>query len=714
MPRMTERLGAGKLCIFRLGDCLSRVPARFELPRFLASPRARLITLSVLAGVAAGVAASALAAALHFGTAAVIGRFVDLGGAEVLRFEPALLLLPAIGGLLSGLIVQRIAGLPVQQGTDQMVLAFHRHDGVLPLRGPAIRAVAAVGVISFGGSAGPEGPIAGLGAAIGSSVGALLRLTPRDRRALLIAGCAAGVGAIFHCPLGGALFATSVLYRRPEFEGGALVPAFVASASGYATFSTLSGSGTYLFRDAHELVLASALEMPVYVALGIACGAAAALFGASYRRVEAFFAARERVPVWLRPALGGLATGAIACLLPQVMDSQYRMIQNALTGELFAGGANAHGAVGWAALLAAIVAAKCVATSFTVGSGGAGGVLGPSLFLGGAVGASLGALLQGLAPELGSEPLRQALIPVGMAGVLAASMRTPIAAMVMVIEMTGSSGLIVPLMLVVVISYGVGRRYGLVTEQLASPADSPTHAGDLLVSLLERVLVGEAVRSVWPAVVERATPLARIVASLPSGQPPTAIVVENGRVQGVISFAELRHIVDEAELLPIAIAADLMTPRFESLAPDETLYSALAVFERSGAEALPVIGDDGELLGVLTRGAVHDVVSQRLAAVREDLLKEHRGLAAIDEYGQLAHLLSGLPPAGAGQIERVPVAPEWIGRSLGEIAFRGARGATVLAVHTADKRFLCPPDPSRALVAGDRLVLLSAAEDAEA
>jgi K+/H+ antiporter YhaU regulatory subunit KhtT len=117
---------------------------------------------------------------------------------------------------------------------------------------------------------------------------------------------------------------------------------------------------------------------------------------------------------------------------------------------------------------------------------------------------------------------------------------------------------------------------------------------------------------------------------------------------------------------------------------------------------------------VLTRAAVHDIVAQRLAAVREDLLKEHRGLSAIDELGQLAHLLSGLPPEGAGRIERVPVAPEWIGRSLREIAFRSARGATVLAVHTADKRFLCPPDPSRALAAGDRLVLLSAgdAEDA--
>jgi CBS domain-containing protein len=228
------------------------------------------------------------------------------------------------------------------------------------------------------------------------------------------------------------------------------------------------------------------------------------------------------------------------------------------------------------------------------------------------------------------------------------------------------------------------------------------------VSLLERLRVADVARSVWPAVVEPATPLARIVASLPSGAPPTAIVAEHGRVRGVISFAELRSVVDEAELLHIAIAADLMTPRFDALAPDDNVYDALGVFERSGAEALPVTGKEGVLLGVLTRGDVHEAVSQRLAAAREDLLREHVGLAAIAEHGELAHLISGLPPADAGRIERVPVAAEWIGRSLREIDFRRARGGTVLAVHTADQRFLCPPDPGRALAAGDRLVVLAA------
>lgn len=674
-------------------------------------PRARLNLLSALAGIAAGAAAAALAGLLHFGAESLIGRFAELGGPEVFTPSWALLLLPAVGGLVSGLVVQRIAALPPQQGTDQMVTAFHARDGVLPLRGPSIRAAAAAWVISCGGSAGPEGPTAGLGAAIGSSIGQRFGVKPRERRSLLIAGCAAGVGAIFHCPLGGALFATSILYRRPEFEGSALVPAFVASAAGYATYTLLAGFDAYLFERADQLVFRGALDLPAYLLLGLACGGAAVLFGTTFRRLRGFFSRLAGVPLWLRPALGGLATGAVACALPQVMDGEYRLIQDALDGSLFQSSIGGERSpLVWAALFAAIVVGKCVATGFTAGSGASGGLLGPSLFLGGAVGAALGALAQAAFPNADLEPLRQALIPVGMGGVLAGTMRVPIAAIVMVVEMTGSYGLIVPLMLVTVMAFGVARRHGVVDGQLASAADSPTHAGDLLVNLLEQVHVRD-VAAKWPAVVSRSTPLAQIVSQLPKRQPATAVVVDGGRVRGVISFAELRQLVSESELMPIAIAEDLMSARFDSVAESDTLYDALEKLERARAEALPALDAEGRFRGMLTRSAAYAHVSRKLAAVRKDLLREHAGLAAFEEHSQLAQLVAGLPAAETSRIDHVPVAPEWIGRSLREIDFRRARGATVLAVHTADKRFLCPPDPARNLEAGDRLVLLGSGEE---
>jgi len=216
-----------------LTNLLSRIPT--PMARWT-----RLLGLASLVGVLAGLAAAALEYGLHEGSRFLVGRFTDLGQARVLEFRPELLLLPALGGLIAGLLVHWLCPRLAGHGTDLLIRAFHRRGGVMPLRGPAVNATAAIGVISCGGSAGPEGPIAALGAAIGSSLGGALSLTPRERRIMLIAGCGAGVGAIFQCPLGGALFAVSVLYREPDYETDAIIPAFVASVIGFVlSFSSI-------------------------------------------------------------------------------------------------------------------------------------------------------------------------------------------------------------------------------------------------------------------------------------------------------------------------------------------------------------------------------------------------------------------------------------------------------------------------------------------
>jgi hypothetical protein len=163
-----------------------------------------------------------------------------------------------------------------------------------------------------------------------------------------------------------------------------------------------------------------------------------------------------------------------------------------------------------------------------------------------------------------------------------------------------------------------------------------------------------------------------------------------------------------SEELPAAvIAADVMSAPSAELAPDDTLYEALSRLERSGADALPVLDPrDGSFLGVLTRAAVHERVVGHLAHVREQLLREHSGLAAFEEQSQLVSLLSGLPSPEAGTIVRVPVEPALVGRSLREADFRRTRGGVVLAIQCADHRVISPPDPSRPLRADDRLVVL--------
>lgn len=678
-----------------------------------ASRYARPIALAVGVGAVAGLAALALQLALHFGSELVIGRFTDLGGPAVLELRWALLLLPAAGGLLSGVVVQQIAGESFGHGTDQMVHAFHRQDGHFSLRAPAVKATAAVAVISFGGSAGPEGPIAALGAAIGSKCSRIFGGSARDRRILLVAGCAAGVGALFGCPLGGALFATSILYQRPEFEGSALVSAFVASAVSYSVFVTLGGSGAHVLADTEGLAYSGVAELPVYLALGLSCALVAMFFAASLRGVESGFARLGWMPAWSKPALGGLLTGALACLLPQVMDGQYVFVQNAFDGLIFVGmGANPRPDwLVWAGLLALIALAKCVATSFTVGSGGAGGVLGPSVFIGGIVGAALGALVEGLQPGFLPVEVRRALIPVGMAGVLSAAMRTPLAAMVIVMEMTGSFGLIVPLMIVSMSAYLVGGRVGLVRGQVPTAADSPAHAGDAVVQLLERTRVDQCMDRDMALSVERGTPLESLIRSLREGAPGDVPVVDRGKLVGRIALAELHQHVDDAHLASVVVADDVMQVRPFALHPADDLYSAVAAFQERALEAIPVVGTEGAargvLLGVLTRAHVHARVEEFFAHGREQLLREHEGLAALAEEGRAARLLDPLALPEHGRIQRLRVAADLAGKSLSELDFRRSRGAEVLAIQTAAGGFLCPPDPRRPLAPDDVLLLLS-------
>jgi chloride channel protein, CIC family len=666
----------------------------------------RTLGLAVLVGWLSGLAALALATGLRSGADLLIGRFAAPGSAHVFRFRWQILLLPAAGGLLSGLLARVLAGREKGQGTDQMVHAFHHGNGTLRLRSPAVKAATAVGVISSGGSAGPEGPAAALGAAIGSAVGRLCGLTPRELRALLVAGCAAGVGAIFGCPLGGALFAASVLYRQPEFEGSALVSAFIASAVGYSTFHAFWGTGTRVLSHTESLAFASAGEMPVYALLGLVCGATAIVFSVCIRRSERAFAALP-LPGWLKPGLGGLLTGAIACLVPQVMDGEYRFVQGIFNGSLLTITRPDQWLV-WAGVLGLVVVAKCVATGTTVGSGAPGGLLGPSVAIGGIAGGALGALLTALAPGLVDDSLRRALVPVGMAGVLAASMRTPIAAIAMVMEMTGGFGLIVPLMLATMIAYVIGHRFGLVSAQTPTSAESPAHAGDAVVSLLERHRVAEVMDAHWPYRVHPATPLAAILRSLVPGVQPTVPVLSDERLVGLISMAELSHVLQEPEVPGILIAADLAARPGPALEPGDSLYEAVTLFQELGLDAVPVVADARErrYLGMISRAHVYETVKGSLGHMRESLLREHAGLAAIEEQSELVHLVGAMSTPDTGSVDRVPVSAELIGRSLREIDYRRTYGGQVLGIQTRDRRLLCPPDPARPLAAGDVLLVL--------
>lgn len=364
-----------------------------------------------------------------------------------------------LGGLMVGILVQRLAPETEGHGTDTVVYAFHRSEGVLRARVAPIKLLASAITIGSGGSAGREGPIALTAAALGSWYAQLTHRSAADRRLLLVVGMAAGIAAIFRSPVGAALFAIEVLYLDMEFESVALLPAMLASVIAYAVNGFFVGWQP-LFRVPAQLTLSRVFDNGWYLGLGVVAGLVATLVPVLFYGVRDAF---RRLPVRpeLKPAVGGLLMGLLALACPGVIAGGYGWMQEAIDGRLAAGA------------LLALVLAKPLAMSLTISSGGSGGVFAPTLFI--------GAMLGGLLASLSHQPPAPFVI-VGMAAVFAGAAHVPIASLMMVTEMTGGYTLLVPAALAVMVSYLVQRRLGhgvkyqgLYEAQVPSRADSPAH-----------------------------------------------------------------------------------------------------------------------------------------------------------------------------------------------------------------------------------------------
>jgi CIC family chloride channel protein len=415
--------------------------------------------------------------------------------------------------------------------------------------------------------------------------------------------------------------------------------------------------------------------------------------------------AKLHLPRWITPAVAGLLGGLIACAIPQVMDSQYGFIQHALDGP---GDVQAVIWLEAAALFAVVILAKSVATSLMMGSDSAGGLFGPVVFMGGAVGAAMGALLEALFPGAFPESLRRSLIPVGMAGVLSASLRTPLAAIVMVTEMTGSYGLIVPLMLVSMISYLLGRRWGVYAEQVGSPHDSPAHAGESMISLLESLRVKDLMEEAWPYVVGPGKTLPELVSLMGLGTRPTFAVVNGRRLIGTIPPSNIADATGNSTPSQIFCALDLLATDLKVVYLEDDLYSTLDLFRRLSLDVLPVVNQrSGDYAGMLSREAILKALRKRLADQRFHLLQEHSGLTALAQESILENLLSEIASHTTGKVRRMEVPVEIAGKSLKESGFRARYESQVIAIQRSTGELLTPPDPEHVLLKEDMLIVYS-------
>ncbi len=365
-----------------------------------------------------------------------------------------------LGGLIVGLLAARFAPEAEGHGTDTVIRAFHRTDGEMRARIPFVKLIASAITIGSGGAAGREGPMALITGGIGSVYATITGRTGEERRILLLVGMAAGLSAIFRSPIGAALLAVEILYADMEFEPGALLYTALGAIVAYALNGLVVGwQPLFRFADLADQVPGT-LQHGWYILLGISAGLLATVTPAIFYGTHQWF---QRLPVkpFLKPAIGGLLMGLLALAVPKVIGGGYGWMQQAIDGQLTLG------------VLALLVLAKVVAMSFSVGSGGSGGVFAPTLFAGAMLGGAFAALA-----HLPPAPF----VVVGMAAVFAGAAHVPIATMMMVTEMTGGYTLLVPATLAVILSYLVQRRLSrhvkfrsMYEAQVESSADSPAH-----------------------------------------------------------------------------------------------------------------------------------------------------------------------------------------------------------------------------------------------
>jgi CIC family chloride channel protein len=510
---------------------------------------------------------------------------------------------PVAGALVNGVILALIPNPFRGHGVSQVIWSVARNRSRLPLPLALRQWLGSTATIGSGGSAGPEGPIVTIGSVVGSNVAQLIRADPAQRTLLLGCGAAAGLAAVFSAPLTGVFFVLEVLLR--DFSLRTFAPVVFASVLGATTAQSLLRSNAPVMGVDPEVYSGARfglVDLPAFVLVGAACGACSVLFSIVLRRSAKTFN-RLPLPRLVVPAVGALLLAGLGVAWlkivgessgqPPFYSNGYQLIESLCSGAVQAG----H-ATGWLVLmLASLLALKIVATSFTLGSGGSGGLFAPSLVCGGII----GALVAAVANSIDALPdIHPALCVVtGMGAFVAGGAHAPLAGLMLSYEITRDYTVMLPLMLAVVTSLAVAR---------ALKRESLGHQRDW--NRLERTIVADLMLE-EPMRVSRSDSADAIIARIKGGLPGDAIVLgPDGRYEGMVLDADVRPIVAFSEIAPLLTVDELVRRDVPRVSSGDSLDECMRKFGRTSSASLPVVDRvTGECSGVVQRTTVLEAYS---------------------------------------------------------------------------------------------------------
>ncbi len=573
--------------------------------------RTFILFVAFLVGIFGGLAALLLKLLIHF-ISSVLTSQIDVSAGNYVY-----IIFPAIGVIISALYVRYVVKDNISHGVTRVLYAISQNKSRLKRHNIYTSIVASSVTIGFGGSVGAEGPIVYTGAAIGSNIGQLFRMSPRTLMILVGCGAAAGIAGIFKAPIAGMLFTLEVLML--DLTAVSVMPLLIASITSATIAYMYTGyEFEFFFVQSDDFYMA---KIPFVIILGLFCGLVSLYFTRVMNMMETFFGRFKNV--WIRTAIGCVILSGLVFVFPPLYGEGYGSITGLLSGDtssivngsIFYGDRNSI----WFLVLfiSLIIATKAFATSATNGAGGVGGTFAPSLYVGCMAGFLFAYIINLIGFDIPLSTKNFALI--GMAGVMSGVMHAPLMAIFLTAELTGGYDLFLPLLIVSTISYGTIKffePYSIYTMRLAKRGELLTHQKDKAVLTLLKIdnVIEKDFLPVSPDMSLK--DMVDVIAK--SSRNLFPVLDASGRLMGVVLLDDIRNIMFRPDLYRKMYVSKFMAVPPAKIVIGENMDKVMKTFDDCGAWNLPVVEPDGTYVGFVSKSKIFNSYRRVLRHYCED------------------------------------------------------------------------------------------------
>jgi chloride channel protein, CIC family len=563
-----------------------------------------LLILSLIIGLCTGIAAVVLKFLAHYIREELVKDYEN-------PYENYLFFaLPFFGILITVLFFRTFIKEKVGHGVSSILFAISRRKGHLKPHKMYSSVVGSAFTVGFGGSVGLEAPIVSTGSAIGSNIGRLFKLDYKYIVLLIGCGATGAISAIFNTPIAAVVFALEVLML--DLSLASLLPLLLASVAGTVTANLIYSEKVLFYISLHNSFEAE--DIPFYILLGAFCGLVSVYFTRSEMWTERRIGKIKNA--YVKALVGGIMLGALIFLFPPLYGEGYDSIKSLLaeipsvllghslifkyhTIELIALG-----------FLFLVLLLKPLATAITIGSGGAGGIFAPSLFMGAGSGFLLARIINDI--NLPWKVSESTFAMVGMAGLMAGVLHAPLTAMFLIAELTGGYQLIVPLMIVSGISLFVAKSiepHSIYTKRLAQKGQLITHHKDKAVLTL--MTMREVIENDFETISPEAS-LGELVKSVAKSKRNIFPVVDSDdQLMGIVLLDDIREIMFNPGMYDKTRVDELMSPPPAKINVSDSMEKVMNVFTQTGAWNLPVT-DNGKYQGFISKSKMFSAYRKRL------------------------------------------------------------------------------------------------------